>query len=187
MFQVGCIGLLKALRSYDPQRGAAFATYAVLLIAGEMKMYLRSQGAVKYSRAMKQQAGRVRKVQEELEQRLGRQPLLSELSEACGLSREELLAALDAARAPVSLDASAPGESAELAVTPAEADDVVDRVALRETLAYLPERERQIMLYRYFKHKTQKEVAEILGMSQMHVSRLERKVLQRLKEQLSEI
>ncbi|HHX75223.1 MAG TPA: sigma-70 family RNA polymerase sigma factor [Firmicutes bacterium] len=185
LFQVGCIGLLKALRGYDPRRGTAFATYAVPVIAGEIKMYLRGQGSVKYSRAIKQQAGRVRRVREELEQRLGRQPSLAELSTACSLEREELLMALEASRAPVSLDAEQPGR-AEVAVEPPATEDVLDRLALQEALEYLPERERRIVIYRYFRKKTQQEVAEMLGLSQMHISRLERKVLQKLKAHLSE-
>ncbi|MCR3922202.1 MAG: sigma-70 family RNA polymerase sigma factor [Firmicutes bacterium] len=184
LFQVGCIGLLKALKSYDDARGTAFTTYAVPVIAGEIKMYLRGQGSVKYSRAMKQMAGRVKKVRDALEQRLGRQPSIGELAKACGLEREELLAALDVTRAPLSLDAQSPGEGAELAVAPPEADKVIDRIALGQAMSHLPDRERQIMLYRFFKHKTQQEVADILGLSQMHVSRLERKVLQELKKQL---
>ena len=175
LFQVGCIGLLKALRNYDQSRGTAFATYAVPVIAGEIKMYLRGQGSVKYSRAMKQTAGRVKKVRAALEQRLGRQPTLSELAKVCALPQEDLLAALEAAQTPLSLDSEEP----ELAVTPAEAEAVVDRVALSQALSGLPERERQIMLYRFFKYKTQQEVAEILDLSPMHVSRLERKGLQR--------
>ena len=185
LFQVGCIGLLKALGKYDSERGTAFATYAVPVITGEIKMYLRGQGALKYSRALASQAGRVKRLQGELEQRLGRQPTLSELSAACGLEREELLMALDAVRLPLSLDAIEPGMQAELAVTAAEADQVVDRLALREALTYLPERERRIVLYRYFRHKSQQETADILGISQMHVSRLEKKLISELKKQLA--
>lgn len=185
LVQVGCIGLLKALKNFDPERGLAFATYAVPVITGEIKMYLRGQGAIKFSRALVSQGGRVRKVQAELEQRLGRQPFLGELSAACGLEREELLMALDAVRTPVSLDAAEPGEAAELAVTEAESEQVVDRVALSEALKILPERERQIVIYRFFRNKSQQEVAAALGISQMHVSRLERKVLQELKKQLA--
>ncbi|WP_040378420.1 sigma-70 family RNA polymerase sigma factor [Dethiobacter alkaliphilus] len=185
LFQVGCIGLLKALKKFDPARGNAFATYAVPVIAGEIKMYLRGQGAMKFSRSLVTQAGRIKRVQNELEQALGRQPTLGELAAASGLGREELLMALDAVRSPVSLDAAVPGETAELAVTQAETDEVVDRVALREALTDLPERERRIVLYRFFRHKSQQEVAEILGISQMHVSRLEKKVLARLKVELA--
>ena len=185
LFQVGSIGLLKALRSFDPTRGTTFATYAVPVIAGEIKMYLRGQGSIKYSRAMKQLAGRVKKVRHELEQRLGRQPSINELAAACGHEPEEILVALDVIRTPVSLDAQEPGESVQLAVVGDEAEEVIDRIALSEALEHLPERERQIMVYRFFKHKTQQDVADILGLSQMHVSRLERKVLRELKKHLS--
>lgn len=185
LFQVGCIGLLKALGKYDSERGTAFATYAVPVITGEIKMYLRGQGALKYSRALTSQAGRVKRLQGELEQRLGRQPTLSELSAVCGLEREDLLMALDAVRLPLSLDAIEPGIQAEVAVTAAEADQVVDRLALREALTYLPERERRIVLYRFFRDKSQQETADILGISQMHVSRLEKKIIGELKKQLA--
>ncbi len=178
LFQVGCIGLLKALKGFDPQRGTAFTTYAVPVISGEIKMYLRGQGAIKYSRALKTQAMRINRLREEMEKRLGRQPSLTELSQAAGLGREELLVALDVLRQPLSLDGlpSEPVTGAE-----GEAQEVIDRVALREALANLPARERQIVLYRFFKQRTQQEVAELLGISQVHVSRLERKVLAELK------
>ena len=185
LFQVGCIGLLKALRKYDPERGTAFTTYAVPVIAGEIKMYLRGQGALKFSRALASQAGRVKRLQGELEQRLGRQPVLSELSAACGLAQEELLLVLDVGCLPLSLDAIEPGVQAELAVTAAEFDQVVDRLALSEALTSLPERERRIVLYRFFRHKSQQETADILGISQMHVSRLEKRIINELKKQLA--
>ncbi len=182
LFQVGCIGLLKALRGFDPQRGTAFTTYAVPVISGEIKMYLRGQGAIKYSRALKTQAMRINRQREEMEKRLGRQPSLAELAQAAGLGREELLVALDVLRQPVSLDGmpSEPVTGAD-----GEAQEVIDRVALSEALANLPARERQIVLYRFFKQRTQQEVAEMLGISQVHVSRLERKVLAELKSFLT--
>lgn len=183
LFQVGCIGLLKALRNYDPERGTSFATYAVPVIAGEIKMYLRGQGPVKFSRALKTQAGKLKKIQDELAKRLGREPTLGELASVSGLDREELLMALDAGRQPLSLNAPvvepAAGKAAE-----SEAEEVVDRVALREALAHLPDRERQIVIYRFFQEKSQQDVAGILGISQMHVSRLERKILTELKNLL---
>jgi RNA polymerase sporulation-specific sigma factor len=185
LFQVGCIGLLKALQRYDPERGTAFTTYAVPVISGELKMYLRGQGTVKFSRALISQAGRVKKVQSELEQRLGRQPTLKELSEACGLEREELLMAMDASRTTVSLDAAETGEAPALVAEEAETDYVIDRVSLHEALSGLAEREKRIVVYRFFRHKSQQDVADILGISQMHVSRLEKKVMEKLKKQLT--
>lgn len=186
LFQVGCIGLLKALKGFDPSRNTSFATYAVPVIAGEIKMYLRGQGTVKYSRAVKQQAGRVKRVQAELEQRLGRQPTLKELAAACRLEQEEVLLALDALQQPLSLEAESQEQAAKLLAVPAETEEIIDRLALREALSALPERERQIMFYRYFRRQTQQQVAALLGLSQMQISRIERKVLQKLQRVLSE-
>lgn len=184
LFQVGCIGLLKALRNYDPERGTSFATYAVPVIAGEIKMYLRGQGPVKFSRALKTQAGKLKKIQDELAKRLGREPTLGELASVSGLDREELLMALDAGRQPLSLNAPEVEPAAGKAAESEAEEEVVDRVALREALAHLPDRERQIVIYRFFQEKSQQEVAVILGISQMHVSRLERKILSELKNLL---
>jgi len=185
LFQVGCIGLLKALKGFDPERGFAFATYAVPVIAGEIKMYLRGQGALKYSRALKVQAMRIRRLQEEMEQRLGRQPTLGELAAASNLDRGDILVALDVLRLPLSLDAE-DSQAQTAAAASGETEEVVDRVALREALANLPQRERQIVLYRFFQHRTQQETAKMLGISQVHVSRLEKKVLFELKKNLME-
>lgn len=184
LFQVGCIGLLKALKKFDRTRNTAFTTYAVPVITGEIKMYLRGEGSIKYSRALKQQAGRIRKLHSELEQRLGRQPTITELAKAAGTEREEILPALEVSFPPVSLEGAA-GERKETAV-PAETDSIIDRVAVQEALSALPDREKKIMFYRYFRHKTQQEVADLLGLSQMQISRLERKVLQKLRKYLSD-
>ncbi|MCL5981814.1 MAG: sigma-70 family RNA polymerase sigma factor [Firmicutes bacterium] len=183
LFQVGCLGLLKALRSFAPERGVAFTTYAVPVIAGEIKMYLRGQGPLKYSRAQKMQAVRLKRLQEELGVSLGRQPTLGDLAQVSGLEREEVLMALEALRPPLSLDGEPVGRL--MPAVCGEAEAVVDRVALCEMLAELPERERQILIYRFFRQRTQQEVAAALGISQVHVSRLERKILGDLKERLS--
>ncbi len=185
LFQVGCIGLVKALRGYDPGRKVAFATYAVPVIAGEIKMYLRGQGTVKYSRSLKTRAIRLKRLQAELEQRLGRAVTLGELAEAGGMEREELLVALDALRLPLSLDVAEVAGRGELSFAGGE-EEVVDRVALREALANLPPRERQIVHCRFFENKTQREVADLLGISQVHVSRLEKKVMRDLRELLAQ-
>lgn len=184
LVQVGCIGLWKALTNFDASRGTAFTTYAVPVIAGEIKMYLRGQGAVKYSRSLQAQAIRLRRLKEELEQRLGRRPTLGELSEVSGLERGELVAALDVQSAPLSLDAGRLEEKELLPEVVVEAEAVIDRVALWEVIASLPERERKIIIYRFFRGRTQQEVAGMLGLSQVHVSRLERKILGELKKRL---
>jgi RNA polymerase sporulation-specific sigma factor len=178
LFQVGCLGLLKALRNYSPERGASFATYAVPVITGEIKMYLRGLGAMKYGRALKIQAVRIKKLQDELSLRLGRQPTLSELAEVSALEREEVLMSLESLRPLLSLDS----EREHLAATEGEEAATVDRVALYEALGTLPERDRKIIIYRYFRQRTQQETATALGISQVHVSRLETKVLHSLKK-----
>lgn len=185
LFQVGCIGLIKALRRYDKTKGTAFTTYAVPVITGEIKMYLRGHQALKYSRALISRAIQVKKVQAELEQRLGRRPALSELSAVCGLEREELLIALDALRKPLSLDSADMSAEAETAATQESAEQVIERVALQEALSYLPERERQIVMYRFFAGRSQQDTANMLDISQMHVSRLEKKILAQLKKHLT--
>lgn len=179
LFQVGCLGLLKALRNYSPERGAGFATYAVPVITGEIKMYLREQGAMKYGRALKIQAVRIKKLQEELSFRLGRQPTLRELAEVSGLEREEVLVTLESLRPLLSLDSE---REYPTSATEGEEAAAVDRVALYEALGTLPERDRKIIIYRYFRQRTQQETAAALGISQVHVSRLENKVLQSLKK-----
>lgn len=185
LFQVACIGLLKALRGFDAGRGTAFTTYAVPVISGEIKMYLRGQGAIKYSRALKCQSIRVKKIQEELQQRLGRQPTVNELAEMSGLPREELPAVLDVSSAPLPLESVTPEQLAGSGSQTGAADEVLDRLSLQQALAQLPERERRLVIYRFFRHRTQQEVAENLGISQVHVSRLERKILEKLKRELA--
>jgi RNA polymerase sporulation-specific sigma factor len=179
LFQVGCLGLLKASRNFSPERGVSFTTYAVPFIAGEIKMYLRGQGSVKYGRALKERARRLKKLREELSGRLGRQPTIGELSEVSGLEREEVLVALESSRPLLSLD-SEQGQAAPAGE--GEEETLINRVALYEALGTLPERERKVVIYRFFRQRTQQETAAVLGLSQVHVSRLERKVLQSLRK-----
>jgi RNA polymerase sporulation-specific sigma factor len=185
LFQVACIGLLKALRGFDAGRGAAFTTYAVPVISGEIKMYLRGQGSIKYSRALKSQSIRLKKIQEELQQRLGRQPTVNELAEMSGLPREELPAVLDVSSVPLPLESVTPEQLAGSGSQTGVADEVLDRLSVQQALAQLPERERRLVIYRFFRHRTQQEVAENMGISQVHVSRLERKILEKLKRELA--
>ena len=158
-------------------------------------MYLRGQGSIKYGRALKTQAVRLKKLQEELSGRLGRQPTLRELSEVSGrlgrqptlrelsevsgLEREEVLLALESLRPLLSLDSV---REQPVTATEGEAEAVVDRVTLYEALGILPDRERKIVFYRFFRQCTQQETAAVLGISQVHVSRLERKILQSLRK-----
>ena len=176
LYQLGCLGFLKAVQGFDFDYGTCFSTYAVPKIAGEIRRFLRDDGAVKVGRTMR-----------ELRQELGREPVLSELSEASGLTPEEIAQVEIATDTPESLQReTADGLTLEgMLGTDAPEEGMVERIALRESIDQLPEKERMTILLRYFKGLTQEQTARILGVSQVQVSRLERRGLKRLREFLS--
>ncbi|MDR1590367.1 MAG: sigma-70 family RNA polymerase sigma factor [Oscillospiraceae bacterium] len=185
LYQLGCVGLLKAVDGYDPGFGTQFSTYAVPKIAGEIRRFLRDDGSVKVSRAMKERAGAIRKAERELEQRLGRAPTVSELSDELGIPAEDIAAALAAAESPVSLSAEADAGRPAVADTAGgggwSEDGVVERIALRDALRALPERERLVIELRYFRGLTQDAAARVLRVSQVQISRLERRAIEKLR------
>ena len=184
LFQLGCIGFLKAIQGFDPDYGTCFSTYAVPKIAGEIRRFLRDDGAVKVGRTMREQAQTLYTIRERLRQELGREPVLSELSEASGLTPEEIAQVEIATDTPESLQReTADGLTLEgMLGTDAPEEGMVERIALRESIDQLPEKERMTILLRYFKGLTQEQTARILGVSQVQVSRLERRGLKRLRE-----
>ena len=188
LYQLGCLGFLKAVQGFDFDYGTCFSTYAVPKIAGEIRRFLRDDGAVKVGRTMREQAQTLYTIRERLRQELGREPVLSELSEASGLTPEEIAAAETASDAVASLQAET-GEGGltleGMLGTDAPEEGMVERIALRESIDQLPEKERMTILLRYFKGLTQEQTARILGVSQVQVSRLERRGLKRLREFLS--
>lgn len=173
LVQVGLIGLLKAVRDFDLSRNLSFSTYAVPKILGEIKMYLRSNNIIKISRQTLKVSAQVKRCRARLEQELGRPPSVAEVAEALGISPEEAAAAETAVEAPVELDQVSDTTSV---------DDL--RIALKDMLSRLEKRERQVIVLRYFSELSQAAVAEKLGISQGHVSRIERNVLVRLKASL---
>ena len=177
LYQLGCLGFLKAVQGFDFDYGTCFSTYAVPKIAGEIRRFLRDDGAVKVGRT----------IRERLRQELGREPVLSELSEASGLTPEEIAQVEIATDTPESLQReTADGLTLEgMLGTDAPEEGMVERIALRESIDQLPEKERMTILLRYFKGLTQEQTARILGVSQVQVSRLERRGLKRLREFLS--
>lgn len=180
LMQIGSVGLIKAARDYDPQKQVQFSTYAVAKIVGEIKTYLRDNGSVKISRKYKEDKLKIDRAARALTQRLGREPKLSELEEETGLDAEAILSATEAAQAPLSLDL--PPE--EGGVTPSigsPEEEALDRVLTREILTSLPPRERRLIVLRFFMEQTQSATAKELGMSQVAVSRLEKKILTELK------
>ena len=186
LYQLGCLGFLKAVRGFDPAFGCQFSTYAVPKIAGEIRRFLRDDGAVKVSRGLKERAGAIRSARERLSARLGREPALSELAEETGLEPEEIAAAEEANLPVASLQMeTGDGFTLESVLgTEGMEEAIVEREALRGAVAALPERERQVILLRYFRGMTQDRTAKVLGVSQVQVSRIERKAVEHLRRKL---
>ncbi len=183
LYQLGCIGFLKAVQGFDFSYGTCFSTYAVPKIAGEIRRFLRDDGAVKVSRTIREQAQTLYSARERLRHDLGREPALSELAEATGLSVEEIAQTELATETPESLQQeTAEGLTLEgILGTEAPEESIVERIALREAIDRLPEKERMTILLRYFRGMTQEQTARVLGVSQVQISRLERRGLERLR------
>ena len=183
LYQLGCLGLLKAIRGFDFDYGTCFSTYAVPKIAGEIRRFLRDDGPVKVGRSMREKAQALYNVRTRLQQEQGREPTLSEIAEVMGLTTEEIAQMEVAVLTPESLQqenlAGLPLES--ILGTEAPEDGIVEKIALREAIKQLPEKERMTILLRYFKNLTQEQTARILKVSQVQISRLERKGIQHLR------
>ena len=189
LYQLGCLGFLKALRGFDPGYGTQFSTYAVPKIAGEIRRFLRDDGTVKVSRGLKERSAALRQTRQELSQRLGREPTLSELSAATGLAPEDIAAADTASLSVASLQSEAGEDGFTLeSVLGSDGmeDEVVERLTLRGAIDALPERERKVIFLRFYKNLTQDRVSRVLGVSQVQVSRIERRAIGRLRESLSD-
>lgn len=184
LYQLGCLGFLKAVQGFDFNYGTCFSTYAVPKIAGEIRRFLRDDGTVKVGRSIREQAQTLYSVRERLRHELGREPTLSELSERTGLTPEEIAQTDLATDTPESLQQeTADGLTLEgMLGTEAPEEGLVERIALREAIDQLPEKERMTILLRYFKGLTQERTARVLGVSQVQISRLERRGLKRLRE-----
>lgn len=189
LYQLGCLGFLKAIRGFDTQYGTQFSTYAVPKIAGEIRRFLRDDGAVKVSRGTKERAMTLRLRRQELTQRLGREPTVGELAAATGLEPEEIAAADTAVLSVASLQEETGEDGFSLeAVLGDEGieDELVEKLTLRHAIDQLPERERMVILLRFYKNLTQDRVSKVLGVSQVQVSRIERRAVAKLREALTE-
>ena len=187
LYQLGCLGFLKAVSGFDSEFGTQFSTYAVPKIAGEIRRFLRDDGTVKVSRGLKEQSAAIKSVRSRLTSQLGREPSLSELSRETGLTPEEIALAETATAATESIyrETGEDGFTLESVLTDTESEErMVEKIALRQAVKALPQREQQIVALRYFHGLTQQRVAAILGISQVQVSRIERKALGLLKERL---
>ena len=189
LYQLGCLGFLKAVRGFDLSYGTQFSTYAVPKIAGEIRRFLRDDGAVKVSRGIKERAAALRQSRLELSQRLGRDPTLAELAAATGLEPEDIAAADTAALSVASLQSESGEEGFTLESvlgTEGIEDDLVERLTLRQAIDTLPERERAVILLRFYKNLTQDRVSRVLGVSQVQVSRIERRAVAHLRGALTQ-
>ena len=184
LYQLGCLGLLKAIQGFDLNYGTCFSTYAVPKIAGEIRRFLRDDGPLKVGRSIRERAQEVYNVRVRLQQERGREPTLSEIADVTGLAPEEIARTEMAVRMPESLQQETldglPLEG--LLGTEAPEEGIVERLALREAINQLPEKERMTILLRYFKNLTQEQTARILKVSQVQISRLERQSLKRLRK-----
>lgn len=192
IFQIGCIGILKAVKNFDLSYDVRFSTYAVPLIMGEIKRFLRDDGIIKVSRRLKEIAQKAKITKEILEKELNREAKLSEIAERIGESPSDLAVALEANVAPESLyrefndgDKSGGYLIDKIANNIDIEEEILDKISLGEAIKALDERERKIIMLRYFRGKTQSEIASVIGISQVQVSRLEKKILLRMKEKMT--
>jgi len=188
LYQLGCLGFLKAVEGFDPEFGTQFSTYAVPKIAGEIRRFLRDDGAVKVSRTIKEQATVVKSIRSQLTHTLGREPTVNEIAEKSGFTIEQIAIAETATAATESIQRQSgdDGFSLESVLTDTESEEkMVEKISLRQAIDRLPQREGMVIRLRYFHGLTQERVAKVLSVSQVQVSRIEKKALAQLKELLA--
>ena len=188
LYQLGCVGFIKAVDGFDPQFGTQFSTYAVPKIAGEIRRYLRDDGAIKVSRGVKERAALIKTERNNLINSLGREPTVSEIAEATGFTPEEIAVAEYATAAVESIqqEAGDDGFTLENVLSNTDSEDVMlDKLALKQAIDGLAQREAQVIRLRYFHGLTQERVSRVLHVSQVQVSRIEKKALLQLRRMLS--
>ncbi len=185
LYQLGCLGFLKAVEGFDLEFGTQFSTYAVPKISGEIRRFLRDDGTLKVSRSLKEQAASIRSVRSKLTTLLGREPTIQELSDQTGFSPEEIAMAETATAATESIhqETGEDGFCLENVLTDTESEEqMVEKIALRQAVEKLPEREKLVIQLRYYHSLTQQRVAKVMNVSQVQVSRIEKKALEKIRE-----
>ncbi|MDL2248953.1 RNA polymerase sporulation sigma factor SigF [Tyzzerella sp. OttesenSCG-928-J15] len=189
LFQIGSMGLLKCIQKFDESFQVRFSTYAVPMIMGEIKRFLRDDGLIKVSRPLKELAIKAKYVQDDLAKKTGESPTINQIAESLGVNREELVMALEAGKDVESLyqtiyqsDGSPIYLIDKLDLKQNEAGEMTDIIALKEILSKLKPKERQIIMLRYFEEKTQTEIAKEIGVSQVQISRIEKKIIQNIRD-----
>ena len=192
LFQIGIMGLIKAIDKFDLSYQVKFSTYAVPMIAGEIRRFLRDDGIVKVSRTLKENSWKIRRESDLFRQRKGREPTVNELQECTGMTPEEIVQAMDFSVEVDSIDRTVrQSDGSEISlldrlqVENTRTEELLNRVMLEQLLAELPEKERRLIIMRYLQDRSQTEVARIMGVSQVQVSRLEKKILKQMRERLA--
>ncbi len=193
LFQIGCIGLIKAVNKFDVTYEVKFSTYAVPMIIGEIKRFLRDDGIIKVSRSLKETSNKARITKEVMSKELGREPTINELAQRLEISNEELIMAVESGYTPESLfNPVGDSDNDSILLIDKLNDDcnenetnIIDKIALKQVLNTLKPRERQIIILRYFEEKTQVQIAELLGISQVQVSRIEKKILAEIRSKIN--
>jgi len=191
LFQIGSIGLIKAIDKFDSTFDVKFSTYAVPMITGEIKRFLRDDGIIKVSRSLKETATKIRVLREKYGNELGREPTIEEIEQELDLPKDEIIMALETGSEVESLyktiyqgDGNPIYLIDKLTETKDESENLIDKLALREIISSLSEKEQEIIKLRYFKDRTQTDIAKELGISQVQVSRLEKRILKIMREKL---
>ena len=191
LYQLGCVGFLKAIKNFDEKFGVVFSTYAVPMILGEVKRFLRDDGSIKVSRIIKSQAAKINRFVEDYSGRNGETPSVEEISAALSIEREDVILALDSSKIPLSLyDSSVDNgddkntELIDRIPSDEREDDMIDKILLKSMIERLPPREKKIIIMRYYRDNTQSEIAEALGVSQVQISRIENKIIESFKKQI---
>jgi RNA polymerase sporulation-specific sigma factor len=192
LFQIGCIGLMKSIYKFDSSFEVKFSTYAVPMIIGEIKRFLRDDGIIKVSRSLKEISNKARVTKEVMSKELGREPTIGEMAARLEISAEDLVMAVEAGYSPESLfNTVGDGDNSTVLLIDRINDDcnesesdIIDKIALRQILDTLRPREKQIIILRYFKERTQVQIAKQLGISQVQVSRIEKKILEEIRKRI---
>ena len=189
LMQLGSLGLVKAINNFNPDFGLRLSTYAVPMITGEIKRFIRDDGAIKVSRALKTMSYKIGKFVEEYQQNNAKEPEISVIAKQFDIDEQEVVYILDSSKMPVSIyekndDDNGKSLIDRLSDSTTE-EDMLDKLTLKDCIQKLPQREKLLIVLRYYKDKTQSEIAKILGVSQVQVSRLESKIIEKLKKQLT--
>lgn len=185
LYQAGCVGLIKAVDNFDKTKGFAFSTYAVPVIMGEIKRIFRDGGPIKVSRSLKEKSIKVQAIRDKFISKELREPTISELSDLCNINVYELSEILNIINPVVSLSYITDEGDEEMDIPIDESDTLFDKLSISQVMSVLPEKDQQLIKYRFYEGKTQCETAEILGISQVQVSRKEKAILIKLKEMLT--